>query len=261
MEPRQLNNIRAKITSDVQDGVTRHGLRLRGSWLYGEQHFVGVGNKIFSLSDIDIIADGDLTIATEKSLRAKIESSVMSTLLLLPSVSIRNSAVSKSASLITNHNTAFWVNIALLELKLALRRPPAAYCDSESYFLNKFLLTIWRNILLDLGKTPTSYSSIVNTLDGVSITDKLGLLSIKKGENSSNSARSLVSYFHQHTTEWVEANSRTSLMKDLQDVLEIDAHRKDFSLIFDRLKQTAISETEREVTAYSQTKVNLGLKT
>lgn len=256
----QLDSTRAKITDDVQDVISRHGLRLRGSWLHGDQHFVGVGSKIFSLSDIDIVTDDDLPTSVEKRLRAEIDGLVNDVLLLPLTVSIRNSAVNKSASQVTNHNTVFWVYIALLELKLALLRPPIAYCDAESYFLNKFLLTIWRNILLDSGKTPTSYSSILNTLDGVSTKDKKCLLSIKKGESSSGSARSLVSDFHQYTDTWVEANCKPSLIKDLQDVLAAEAYRKDFSLIFGRLKQTAISETEHEVITYSQTKVGLELR-
>jgi hypothetical protein len=254
-----VKDVRTKITTDVQKVIARYGLRLRGSWLYGEQHFVVAQDKLFSLSDIDIISDAELANSSEESLRAEIADCTRSTLLVSPAISIRNAVIGNSASQVTDHNTLFWSYIALFELKHVLHESAHNnFCDTESYFLNKFLLNIWRNLLLDTGKLPTSYSSILDMLDNLSDDDKKGLLSIKKGECPTSTARPLIQMFYEYTTAWVKINCRVSIRHNLLEILEFEANKKDYSFIFEKLKKAAISETEFGVVAYSQAKVGLG---
>ncbi len=251
-----MTDIRAEITGDVQKIVARHDLHLRGSWLYGEQHFVAVENRLFSLSDIDIISDRELATPSEELVRTDIKAATENILLFPPAISIRNVAISNDASQVINHNTLFWAYIALFELKNSLQESqPNTYCDTESYFLNKFLLNIWRNLLFEAGKSPTSYSSIVDALDDLPDHDKKGILLIKKGEYRSREAPSLISKFHDYTAAWVKENSRNEIRSGLLDILVGEAHRRDFSLIFSELSQVAITGTEFDVIAYSQARI------
>ncbi len=250
-------DIRSKLTNKVGKVLTRYDLRFRGSWLDHEQHLVPVVDKFFSLSDIDLLSDGEVAPSVLKQLRGEIEECTKDILLSCPSISVRTDRTAEPIRDFREHahNTLFWSYIVLFELKDQLQKAKVSdYCDVESYWMNKFLLNIWKNLLLDHGELPTSYTDILGRLEGLSEDTKNGLTQIKMGAPLSFPAKNRIATFRDYTVGWVTEHYHDAVRAELFDLLKPDAWHMELVLILERLDHFTASELERGVLEYTRAK-------